>query len=130
MTLLTARRCCDLHRGVGFAQHPAAIFDLREAAPVILTTTNDGATALRLPRTADTKYLVFALGSQTVVGEIWGSAEHAATLALPPGRYLVQRRGPSGAAGVEIALAKGEVRQLGSADFRTIRGEEPGAKRR
>jgi hypothetical protein len=115
-------------RGSGVLQHPAAIFELREAAPVVLTSTVDGATALRFPRTADTHYLAYALGSRAVLGEIWGSEDHDATLALPPGRYLIQRRGGSSVAGVEVTLAPGETRALAAADFRAIASEELASK--
>ena len=91
--------------GSGALQHPAAIFELRAAAPVVLTSTVDGATALRFPRTDDTHYLAYALGAKAIVGEIWGSADHDATLALAPGRYLVERRTPAGSGAVEVALA-------------------------
>jgi uncharacterized caspase-like protein len=115
-------------RGSGVLQHPAAIFDLRAAAPVVLTSTIDGATALRFPRTPDAHYLAYAIGSRAVLGEIWGSAEHDATLALPPGRYLIQRRSASGTGGVEVALAGGETRALSPADFGALPGEELASK--
>ncbi len=115
-------------RGSGVLQHPAAIFELREAAPLVLTSTLDGATSLRFPRTADAHYLAYAIGSRTVLGEIWGSTDHDATLALPPGRYLIQRRSSSNAAGLEVTLAQGESRGLSAADFRAIPGEELASK--
>ncbi len=115
-------------RGSGVLQHPAAVFELREAAPLVLTSTVDGATVLRFPRTSDAHYLAYAIGSRAVVGEIWGSDTHDATLALPPGRYLIQRRTPASAAGVEITLARGEARMLAVADFRAIREEEVASK--
>jgi hypothetical protein len=115
-------------RGSGVLQHPAAIFELREAAPVVLTSTLDGATVLRFPRTADAHYLAYAIGSRTVLGEIWGSVDHDATIALPPGRYLIQRRSATGAAGLEITLAHGDTRALSAADFRHIPGDEIASK--
>jgi hypothetical protein len=115
-------------RGSAVLQHPAAIFDLHAAAPVILTSTTDGATSLRFPRAADAHYLAYAIGAHAVVGEIWGSAEREATLALPPGRYLVQRRSAVDAAGAEVTLAPGETRTLAAADFRAIPSEEVASK--
>lgn len=115
-------------RGSGVLQHPAAVFELHEAAPIVLTNTADGATALRFPRAADVHYLAYAIGSRSVVGEIWGSADHEAMLALPPGRYLIQRRAESSAGGVEIALAQGERRLLAVADFRRFPEEELASK--
>ena len=114
--------------GSGVLQHPAATFELREAAPIVLTDTQDGATRVRFPRTDDTRFLVYALGSRAVLGEIWGSADRDATLALPPGRYLIQRRNGASSAGVEVTLARGETRTLTGADFRSIATEQLASK--
>ena len=115
-------------RSSGVLQHPAAIFDLRQAAPVFLTNTSDGHTALRFPPGADTRYLVYAIGSRVVVGELWASAERDMVLALPPGRYLVERRAGETAAALEITVTRGVVRSLGAADFRLVPGEQLASK--
>jgi hypothetical protein len=110
-------------RSSGVLQHPAAVFELREAAPLVLTSTSDGATAISFPRAADAHYLVYAVGSHAVLGEIWGSADREVVLALPPGRYLVERRLAGSAGGAEITLGRGEVRALRASDFRAVSSE-------
>jgi hypothetical protein len=105
-------------RSSGVLQHPAAVFDLREAAPIVLTKTFAADTLLRLPQAADAHYLVYSLGSRAVLGEIWGSADREAVFALPPGHYLVQRRSQAGSGGVEVSLARGQVLTLHASDFR------------
>ncbi len=104
-------------RGVGIVQRPSADFDLRQAAPVILTQTSSESTALKLPAEPDRHYLVYGLGSHTVVAESWSDPARGISLAVPSGRYLVQRHGagPSGAA--EVSLSRGEQRSLAAGDF-------------
>ena len=115
-------------RGSGVLQHPAAVFDLRETAPIVLTSTT-GATALvHFPQSADARYLVYAVGSRTVLGELWGSSERSVAFALPPGRYLVQRSGGGGSAGLELALSSGETRALHADEFRAVPEEQLAAK--
>ncbi len=111
-------------RSSGVFQHPSAVFDLREAAPIVLTRTFAAGTMIRLPQAADALYLVYSLGSRVVLGEIWASADHEAVFALAPGRYLVQRRSDAASGGVEVSLAAGEVRTLRSNDFRAVPEEQ------
>jgi hypothetical protein len=115
-------------RSTGVLQHPAAVFDLHEAAPIVLTKTFSSGTALRLPRAADAHYLVYSVGSRTVLGELWGSGDREVAFALPPGRYLVQRRSPAGSGALDVALAEGEERSLTSSDFRPVREEQLATK--
>ncbi|MGH7440179.1 MAG: caspase family protein [Polyangiaceae bacterium] len=115
-------------RSTGVLQHPSAVFDLREAAPIVLTRTFATGTVLRLPRTVDAHYLVYSLGSRTVLGELWGSADREVAFALPPGRYLVQRRSAAGSGALDVALAEGQSRSLASSDFRPVREEQLAAK--
>jgi hypothetical protein len=114
--------------GAGVLQHPAAILDLHEAAPIVLTRTSDGATSLRFPRARDAHYLVYAVGARAVVAEVWGSEDHEATLAVPAGRYLIERRGASAAAAVEVTLARGDTRSLAPGEFRAAQAEELASK--
>jgi hypothetical protein len=109
-------------RGSGTLQRPAASFALKEAYPLVLTTTL-ATSALKLPRSADAQYLVYALGSHTIAAEAWGSPERAITVAVPPGRYVVQRRAPGANGAIELALGKGEAKDLSSADFRPFAEE-------
>jgi hypothetical protein len=115
-------------RGSGVLQHPAAVFDLRETAPIVLTNTGAATALVRFPESADTRYLVYALGSRAVLGELWGSSERSVAFALPPGRYLVQRSGGAGSAGLEFALSSGETRALRADEFRAVPEEQLAAK--
>jgi hypothetical protein len=104
-------------RGLGIVQRPSADFDLRQAAPVILTRMGSESTALRLPAGPDQHYLVYGLGSHTVMAETWSDPARDILLAVPSGRYLVQRHalGTSGAA--EVSLSRGEQKSLAPGDF-------------
>jgi hypothetical protein len=115
-------------RGSGVLQHPAAVFDLHEAAPIVLTKTASATALVRFPQSADARYLVYALGSRSVLGELWGSAERSVAFALPAGRYLVQRSGGAGSAGIEVALGSGETRTLHAEEFRPVPEEQLAAK--
>jgi hypothetical protein len=106
----------------GVAQRPAAQVAMEESAPLVLTRTT-GASALRFPIAADTHYVVFGIGSQTVVGDLWGSADHATVLAVPPGGYIVHRRGYGSSSAAEVTLAQGETRDVAGADFRPFSEE-------
>ena len=111
-------------RGSGVLQHPTAVFALREVAPVVLTQTFGTATRIAFPEAADTRYLVYARGSRAVLGEIWSRPDRSVALAVPPGRYIVQRVGGGGPAAAEIAIAAGQERVLTSSDFRAVPQEQ------
>jgi hypothetical protein len=115
-------------RSSGVLQHPAAVFDLREAAPIVLTWTFAAGTLLRFPRAADAHYLVYSVGSRAVLGEIWGSPDRDAVFALAPGRYFVQRRSSVGSGGLELSLSAGEARTLHASEFRAAPEEQLASK--
>ena len=115
-------------RASGVLQHPAAVFDLRETAPIVLTTTSAARALVRFPQAADARYLVYAVGSRAVLGELWGSAERTVAFALPAGRYVVQRSNGEGSAGVEFSLSSGETRALRADEFRAVPAEQLAAK--
>jgi hypothetical protein len=116
-------------RSSGVLQHPTATFALAEAAPVVLTQTFGPNTRIELPEEQDAHYLVYEVGSRSVLGEIWSSPSRRAVLALPPGRFIVQRRAGSGGSGAaEIAIADGQDRVLAPSDFRAVSMEQLAAK--
>jgi hypothetical protein len=104
-------------RSLGIVQRPSAEFDLRESAPVILTQTTNEATAIKFPAGADAHYLVYGLGSRTVVAETWSDPARAIALAVPGGRYIVQRHGGGGSGAAEVSLSRGEQKTLAPGDF-------------
>lgn len=109
-------------RGTGALQRPAASFSIREAYPVVLTVTN-ATSALKLPKSADAQYIVYALGSRTVAGEAWGSPDRSVVLAMPAGRYVIQRRAPGASGALEVSLGGGEQRELRASEFRPFEQE-------
>jgi hypothetical protein len=116
-------------RSSGVLQHPTATFSLREAAPVVLTQTFGPNTKIELPQGADAHYLVYAVGSRSVLGEIWSNPDHRAVLAIPPGHFIVQRRSSAAGAGAaEIAIVAGQDRILAPADFRSVPEEQLAGK--
>ncbi len=106
-------------RASGVIQRPALETTLREGAPVVMTTTSS-TTRLRFPRGADSHYVVYGVGSRTVVGEVWSSAERAMALAVPPGRYIVHRRAGGHSAATQLDVARNEDREVRSSDFRAV----------
>jgi hypothetical protein len=103
-------------RGSGVLQRPSASFTISQAYPVVLTQTAN-TSALRFPRTADTEYVVYALGSQTVAGEVWGSPDRNVRIALPAGRYVIQRRANGAGGALDVSLGAGEQRDLDASEF-------------
>jgi Caspase domain len=110
-------------RAGGALQRPLAVLDLREAGPLVLTRLSDASAGLALPRAADVHYLVYAPGTRSVLGEAWGLPERDVMLALPPGRYIVQARGPAVRGATELVLSRGEWRKLEPREFRPIAEE-------
>jgi hypothetical protein len=101
----------------GVLQKPEAIVNLRELAPVVLTQTAANMAKVSLPAARDTHFLIYAAGAKTVFAELWGAPDRRTGLALPPGRYMIQRRVGGGGAAAQLALAAGEDRRLEERDF-------------
>jgi hypothetical protein len=83
---------------------------------------------VRFPQAANARYLVDALGSRAVLGELWGSAERSVVFALPAGRYLVQRNSGEGSAGLELSLSSGESPALRADEFRAVPEQQLAAR--
>ncbi len=115
-------------RGSGVMQRPAAQYDLAESAPLVLTFEDRRAAELTFPAARDTHYLVYATGSKTVAAELWATPKETVAVSLPPGQYIVQRRGAAGAAAIQLSLANREKRTLQASDFRPVALEELAAK--
>jgi hypothetical protein len=102
-------------------QHPAVDTRVAGAGEVVLTRVAAAGATLGVPGGAE-RYLVFALPNGAVMGEL--SGESARTLALPPGRFLVERRAAGASSITEIDLSWGGARQLSPSEFRPISREE------
>jgi hypothetical protein len=104
---------------LGVEQRPAALIELQEAAPLVLTRTTRSS-AIRFPLAGDTHYVVYALGSQTVAGDLWGTADRRNVLAVKQGRYIVHRRGGGRSSAIEVTVGRDEVVDLAPGDFRAV----------
>lgn len=105
-------------RGTGVYQRPSMQLDLKQAAPIGLTHTRIPRGEIELPRGSDAHYLVYGYNTHTIAAEVFGLADRTITVAVPPGRYVVQARRPSGDGATEIRVARAEHRALVAADFR------------
>ncbi|MBI5545191.1 MAG: caspase family protein [Deltaproteobacteria bacterium] len=106
-------------------QHPTLDVNLSGAGDLVLSYPAHASAFLSVPGGAD-RYLVFARGSSSVVGEL--SGEGALNLAVPPGQYLVARRRGSSTSVAEVDLGWGGVRELTSDDFRPVSREQLAAR--
>ncbi len=106
-------------RASGVVQRPALDAKLREGAPIVLTRMAT-MSAIRFPRAADGHYIVYGVGSRTVAGELWSSAERSVALAVPPGKYIVHRRAGGHSAALSIDIGKNEQREIHSADLQAV----------
>ncbi len=109
-------------RSSGVVQRPEAIYELRELTPVVLTRPA-ASSRIALPRDSDTHYLVYALGSKSIVAEAFGDSAKSVELGVAPGRYLVHRRAHGKGSAFDFVLARKEARQLIAADFRDVAEE-------
>ncbi len=87
-------------------QHPTYDIRMSGRGDVVLADLRRAEATLRLP--ADARATFILRGPQNLLAEIPGSAEPLA-LALPAGRYTVERRAPEGRASTELTLARADV---------------------
>ncbi len=106
-------------------QHPALGVEMSGTGEVIVTRPAAAAASLEVPGGAD-RYLVFALPSAAVIGEL--SGERANHLALPVGQFLIARRAGDAHSVAMVDLPWGGRRTLTDRDFRPIAREELLAK--
>jgi hypothetical protein len=109
-------------------QRPTVSLELRESAPLVLTRTAANNARIVLPREASVSYVVYAVGSHAVLLEACGQEDRAIALAVPRGRYIIQRRAAGRYGAAELALAEGERREIKEEDFRAIPDEALAAK--
>src|SRR5262249_51295517 len=90
-------------------QHPSYDIKMSGRGDVILADLRRAEATLRLPPDAGATYIL--RGPKNMLAEIPGSVETLA-LALPVGKYTVERRAPEGYASAELTLAKADVQSL------------------
>jgi hypothetical protein len=101
----------------GPLQHPVMDARLAAEGAVVLTRIDPAAATLDLPPAPDQQYLVFARPAGTLVAEVFSDPERPRTVAVPPGRYLVQRRGSGLAGAANVTVSRGAPHALTDADF-------------
>ncbi len=76
----------------GGTQHPTYTYDLQGNGDVALTRLG-GRGALLFPPGGEGSYLVYDRGRDVVVGELDKTSSQSRRLSVPPGRYVVKKRG-------------------------------------
>jgi len=104
-------------------QRPQERLDLTVAGPVVLTELAAQRATLVLPADRDALYLVYGMASRTLEAELFARPDRPTALALPAGRYLVQRRLAGAGGAAEVVLSAGAVRGLEPAAFRPFESE-------
>lgn len=110
-------------RSGGVLQRPEAKLDLHESNPFIFTELAGARAQLEFPRGSDALYLVYAVGSQSVVAEVYGVTDRNVRIVLPPSRYIIQKRVGTRGEAVELTLRAGAVHSLSVEDFRSFAAE-------
>jgi hypothetical protein len=78
---------------------------------------------LEFPRDADALYLVYGMGSRSVVAELYGLPDRAVRIVLPVGRYIVQKRVGGAGGAADVTLAAGATRVLMPGEFRAFESD-------
>jgi hypothetical protein len=90
-------------------QHPTYDFKMSGRGDIVLADLRRAEASLRIPPDASANYVIH--GSRDLLAEVAGTTT-GMTLALPSGRYTVERRSPAGLATASFDLAQGETRSL------------------
>jgi hypothetical protein len=85
-------------------QHPAFDLDMSGAGELALAAPGRGRSAVVLPAAAEGHFVVSSQPRPDVVAEVFKEAGRPLRLAVPPGRYLVQKR-----LGLKVGLATVEI---------------------
>jgi hypothetical protein len=101
----------------GAPQRPEMLLSLRGSGPLVVTQLDPARSRLSLPAGGDAHYFVYTKGSSAVVAEAWGRPEGVTTLALPAGRFVVQRQLGAGHGAAEVGLPFGGESNLTVAAF-------------
>jgi hypothetical protein len=91
------------------AQHATYEFKMSGRGDVVLSDLRRADARLVLPRDPGSTYIL--RGPMSLLAEVAGG-EKQVTLALPSGKYRVERRSPEGRAGADLVLGRGVVEPL------------------
>jgi hypothetical protein len=101
-------------------QHPYVKWNFQGKGSWVLTRAEKAQSTLVFPKGPGIQYLVYRLPSAAVVAEVRGEKNETVRLALPSGRYLVQRRAPGKYGAMEVMLGLGRHHVLSRWDFRPL----------
>jgi hypothetical protein len=90
-------------------QHPTYDFKMSGRGDIVLADLRRAEASLRIPPDADASYVIH--GARDLLAEVAGTTT-GMTLALPSGRYTVERRASAGLATASFNLSQGEIRSL------------------
>jgi len=102
-------------------QHPSMQMDLAGSGEVILTVPGAATAFIEVPR-GPGRYLVFARATASAMGEV--SGDGVARIAIPPGKFVVVRRGPASTSVASVDLSGGGTKRMTDGDFRPVAREE------
>lgn len=106
----------DTSGSLGGVQHPTYKLELSGRGELVLTRARTEATSILFPEGSDGTWMIFDRAHKTFVGEV--RLEGASRrLGLPPGRYLVQKRGDDHLLAAEVTLSRGVSARLEEADM-------------
>ncbi len=94
---------------MGGAQHATYEFKMAGRGDVVLSDLRRADARLMLPRDPGVTFVL--RGPMSILAEVAGG-EKPITLALPAGRYRVERRAPEGRAAADLSLARGVTEPL------------------
>lgn len=90
-------------------QHPTYDFKMSGRGDIVLADLRRAEASLKLPRDDGASYMI--RGPHELFAEVPSSAT-GTTLALPAGRYEVERRAPDGLASATVTLERGQTQSL------------------
>lgn len=117
VTLGEAYRHAHARTVAAAEQHPGFDFDLSGSGDVVLTTPLRARSAVELSAALAGRFVVVSDDGPGLVLEVQKAADAPLRLALPPGRYRLQRRTGSTAAVATVDLPWGGLRFLDTSDF-------------
>ncbi len=110
--------------GSSAVQHPSFDLQVQGSGEITMTELAKSRSVLVFPREDSVRYLVYQRPQGTVMAELITSGHSATELALPAGRFLVQRRQRDQFQVAEVDLPYGGQRKLTTRDFRQQQYEQ------
>ncbi len=109
-------------------QHAGYAADLRGHGTLVLTWPADGQTVLVFPPGLNGSFMVFDRDRKLFVADLEMNGRDERRLALPAGRYVVQKRAPDHLLTTEVYLTRGVMRQVDEKEMTATGFEDDFAK--